>query len=68
MTKLCVDNLPFSDNEKSLHALFVEFGMSSDDAAKAIQGLNGEKNFGGRPLEVKEAQDPNRPGPNHSQR
>ena len=44
---------------------FVE--MSSDDAAKAMQGLNG-KDFGGRPLKVNEAHGPNGPGPTHSQR
>lgn len=44
---------------------FVE--MSSDDAARGVQELNG-KDFGGRPLKVNEAQDRNRPGLNHSQR
>jgi RNA recognition motif-containing protein len=38
---------------------FVE--MSSDDAAKAMQGLNG-RDFGGRPLKVNEAQDRPRGG------
>ena len=38
---------------------FVE--MSSSDAAKAMQSLNG-KDFGGRPLKVNEAQDKPRGG------
>ena len=38
---------------------FVE--MSSGDAAKAMQSLNG-KDFGGRPLKVNEAQDKPRGG------
>jgi RNA recognition motif-containing protein len=38
---------------------FVE--MSSSDAAKAMQSLNG-KDFGGRPLKVNEAQDRPRGG------
>jgi RNA recognition motif-containing protein len=38
---------------------FVE--MSSDDAAKAMQSLNG-RDFGGRPLKVNEAQDRPRGG------
>ena len=44
---------------------FVE--MSSGDAAKAMQGLNG-KDFGGRPLKVNEAQDRPRGGSNFSRR
>lgn len=44
---------------------FVE--MSSGDAAKAMQGLNG-KDFDGRPLKVNEAQDRDRGGNSHSQR
>ena len=44
---------------------FVE--MSSGDAAKAMQGLNG-KDFGGRPLKVNEAQDRPRGGGTHSRR
>ena len=38
---------------------FVE--MSSDDASRAMQSLNG-KDFGGRPLKVNEAQDRPRTG------
>ncbi|HEU4687135.1 MAG TPA: RNA-binding protein [Vicinamibacterales bacterium] len=44
---------------------FVE--MSSGDAAKAMQGLNG-KDFDGRPLKVNEAQDRDRGGNSHSHR
>ncbi len=45
---------------------FVE--MSSGDAAKAMQSLNG-KDFGGRPLKVNEAQDrPRGGGGSHSRR
>lgn len=45
---------------------FVE--MSSDDATKAMQSLNG-KDFGGRPLKVNEAQDrPRGGGGGHSRR
>jgi len=44
---------------------FVE--MSSGDAAKAMQSLNG-KDFGGRPLKVNEAQDRPRGGNNFSRR
>jgi cold-inducible RNA-binding protein len=44
---------------------FVE--MSSGDAAKAMQGLNG-KDVGGRPLKVNEAQDRPRGGNNFSRR
>lgn len=38
---------------------FIE--MSNDDAARAMQSLNG-KDFGGRPLKVNEAQDRPRAG------
>ena len=44
---------------------FVE--MSSDDATKAMQSLNG-KDFSGRPLKVNEAQDRPRGGNNFSRR
>ena len=44
---------------------FVE--MSSDDAAKAMQGLNG-KDFDGRPMKVNEAQESERGGNSHSRR
>ena len=44
---------------------FVE--MSSGDAAKAMQSLNG-KDFGGRPLKVNEAQDRPRGGGNNFSR
>jgi RNA recognition motif-containing protein len=44
---------------------FVE--MSSDDASKAMQSLNG-KDFSGRPLKVNEAQDRPRGGNNFSRR
>lgn len=44
---------------------FVE--MSSGDADRAMNGLNG-KDFGGRPLKVNEAQDRGRPGGAHSRR
>ena len=44
---------------------FVE--MSSDDAAKAMQGLNG-RNFDGRPMKVNEAQERDRGGNSHSHR
>jgi RNA recognition motif-containing protein len=44
---------------------FVE--MSSGDAAKAMQGLNG-KDFDGRPMKVNEAQDRDRGGASHSRR
>lgn len=44
---------------------FVE--MSSDDAAKAMQGLNG-KDFDGRLMKVTEAQDRERGGNSHSHR
>lgn len=44
---------------------FVE--MSSNDAAKAIQGLNG-KDFEGRPMKVSESQDSERGGNSHSRR
>jgi RNA recognition motif-containing protein len=44
---------------------FVE--MSSDDAAKAMHGLNG-KDFDGRPMKVSEAQDRERGGNSHSRR
>jgi RNA recognition motif-containing protein len=41
--------------------------MSSDDATKAMQGLNG-KDFGGRPMKVNEAQERERGGNSHSRR
>ena len=44
---------------------FVE--MSSDDAVKAMHGLNG-KDFDGRPMKVSEAQDRERGGNSHSRR
>ena len=44
---------------------FVE--MSSDDAAKAMQGLNG-KDFDGRPMKVNEAQGRDRGGNSHNRR
>jgi len=44
---------------------FVE--MSSNDGARAMQGLNG-KDFGGRPLKVNEAQDRARSGGGASRR
>lgn len=44
---------------------FVE--MSTIDAAKALQGLNG-KDFEGRPMKVSEAQDSERGGNGHSRR
>lgn len=44
---------------------FVE--MSSGDAAKAMQGLNG-KDFDGRPMKVNEAQGRDRGGNTHSHR
>jgi RNA recognition motif-containing protein len=44
---------------------FVE--MSTDDAAKAMEGLNG-KDFDGRPMKVNEAQGRDRGGNIHSRR
>lgn len=44
---------------------FVE--MSTDDAAKAIRGLDGQ-NFGGRPLKVNESQERGGGGNTHSRR
>jgi RNA recognition motif-containing protein len=41
--------------------------MSSGDAAKAMQELNG-RDFDGRPMKVTEAQDRDRGGNSHSQR
>lgn len=44
---------------------FVE--MSSNDAAKAVHGLNG-RDFGGRPMKVNESQDRTRGGGMYSRR
>jgi len=44
---------------------FVE--MSSDDAVKAMHGLNG-KDFDGRPMKVNESQERERGGNSHSRR
>jgi RNA recognition motif-containing protein len=41
--------------------------MSTDDAARAMHGLDG-RDFGGRPMKVNEAQERDRGGNTHSRR
>lgn len=56
-----------NDRETGTPRGFGFLEMSSDDAAKAMQNLNG-RDFGGRPLKVNEAQERARSGGNYSSR
>ncbi len=56
-----------NDRETGIPRGFAFVEMSSSDAARAMQGLNG-RDFGGRPLNVNEAQAHEQGGSGHSRR